>query len=69
MAILQKGNIVKVKNSPYEIRNLKKQGFVEVDKVEPKLQPLAENPDDDDVILIPDEAFEVEEKPKKKGKK
>jgi len=64
MAILQKDNVVKVKNSPYEIESLKKQGFEVVDEVEPKLQPLVENPIEEEIV----ENAEVEA-PRKKGRK
>ena len=38
MAVLQKDNVVKIKNSPYEIESLKKQGFVVID------DPVVEKP-------------------------
>ena len=64
MAILKKENVVKVKNSPYEIESLLKQGFEIVDEVEPKLQPLAENP-----VIEESEEVSEEIKVKKGGKK
>jgi len=74
MAIFRKGDEIKIKNSPFEKESLKKQGFEEVDDVEPKLLPLTENPEVKEETIPegspePEAAAEIKDKPKKGSKK